>query len=90
MSEKVRQITNAALIAAPVFEAQQWKWSVRAGVKSEGYVPSVADIARSLARLIDDAHKDTTFAASGRLAIRFDKEDGIEMFLVLGSVDNTE
>ena len=39
----LREIVKAASIVAPVFEAQQWVWTVRDGVKTEGYVPAVIE-----------------------------------------------
>jgi hypothetical protein len=79
-----RAAADAGDRLGPVFEANQWTW--------EGRVPTAAEIALTVRRLLEAAaeseHDGET--GTGRIMVRRYQENDLRIFLVLGGVTPDE
>jgi len=81
-----REIADASLVAAKVFEAMQWRW--RHTLREDGFTPDAEAIAERFSDLVDhvDEHRDGQICTmTGRLAILKD-DHAIRLFVEVGTL----
>jgi len=86
MSATAKTVADAALIAAKVFEAMDWRWAPPTD-DSPFYVPDAEKIAEHISRFVEHLrdNPDTRAISGGRIRVDRDGEsDDIAIYVEVG------